>query len=196
MIFRRDWRLLWAGQAREARMLSVALVLVCSWLTSPPDLAAGQGVTTASIAGVVKDSQGGVTPGATIVAVHEPSGTTYEAVSQPDGRFLIQGLRVGGPYTVTASLSSFSPDVRKDITLTLGVTQDIEFSLKPPGVAESVTVTASSDAVFSTTRSGAATAVTRDDLASLPTISGRLTDIARLTPQYGEIGRASCRERV
>ena len=139
-------------------------------------------MTTASIAGVVKDSQGAVTPGATIVAVHEPSGTTYEAVSQADGRFLMQGMRVGGPYKVTASLPSFSPDVRNDITLTLGVTQDLEFSLKPPGVAESVTVVGTADAVFSTTRSGAATAVTRDDLASLPTISGRITDIARLTP--------------
>jgi hypothetical protein len=188
MIFKRDSRLLSAAQVRGVRMLCVGLIVVCSWLSSPPDLTAGQGVTTASIAGVVKDSQGAVTPGATIVAVHQPSGTTYEAVSQADGRFLIQGLRVGGPYTVTASLPSFSPDVRNDITLSLGVTQDLEFSLKPPGVSESVTVVATTDAVFSTTRSGAATAVTRDDLASLPTISGRLTDITRLTPQYGASG--------
>lgn len=79
MIFRRDWRLLCATQARGARILSVALLFVCSWLSSPPDLVAGQGVTTASIAGVVKDSQGAVTPGATIVAVHRlsdrPAGT-------------------------------------------------------------------------------------------------------------------------
>ena len=79
MIFRRDWRLLCATQARGARILSVALLFVCSWLSSPPDRVAGQGVTTASIAGVVKDSQGAVTPGATIVAVHRlsdrPAGT-------------------------------------------------------------------------------------------------------------------------
>src|SRR4029453_6290333 len=122
MIFRRDWRLLCAAQARGARMLCGVLLVVCSWLSSPPDLVAGQGVTTASIAGVVKDSQGAVTPGATIGAGHQPAGPTYEAVSQADGRFLIQGLRVGGPYTVTASLSSFSPDVRSDITLSLGGT--------------------------------------------------------------------------
>ena len=42
--------------------------------------------------------------------------------------------------------------------------------------------------MFSSTRTGAATAVTRDDLASLPTISGRITDITRLTPQYGGFG--------
>src|SRR4029078_9133246 len=60
--------------------------------------------------------------------------------------------------------------------------------LKPPGVAESVTVVATADAVFSTTRSGAATAVVRDDLASLPTISRRLTYSPTLVPQYGASG--------
>ena len=172
MIFTLQWRLLCAARAREARIFSGVLVLMCRWLAWPAVVAAGQGVTTASIAGVVKDSQGAVTPGATIVAVHEPSGTTYETVSQADGRYLMQGLRVGGPYTVTASLGGFSPDVRNNITLTLGVTQDIDFSLKPAGIAETVTVVGTSDPVFSTTRSGAATSVMRDDLASLPTISG------------------------
>jgi hypothetical protein len=170
------------------QMLCGVVALVCAWLAWPADLAAGQGVTTAAIAGVVKDSQGAVAPGATIVAVHEPSGSAYEAVSQSDGRFIMQGLRVGGPYKVTASLPSFSPDVRNNVTLSLGVTQDIEFLLKPPGVAETVTVVGTADAVFSTTRSGAATSVTRDDLASMPTISGRITDMARLTPQYGASG--------
>src|SRR6185436_998139 len=139
MIFRLQWRLQCAARACNAWMFSRVLVLVCSWLAAA-DLAAAQGVTTASIAGVVKDSQGAVTPGATILAVHEPSGTTYETVAQADGRFLIQGMRVGGPYKVTASLGGFSPDARNDITLNLGVTQDLEFALKPAGVTESVTV--------------------------------------------------------
>ena len=63
-------------------MLCGVVVLMCSWLAWPADVAAGQGVTTAAIAGVVKDSQGEVAPGATIVAVHQPSGSTYEAVAQ------------------------------------------------------------------------------------------------------------------
>ena len=86
------------------RVVLAALVLaVCSLFVWPIDTSA-QGVTTASITGVVRDAQGAVVPGVTIVAVHQPSGTSYESVSQADGRFFIPGMRVGGPYKVTASL--------------------------------------------------------------------------------------------
>ena len=68
------------------------------------------------------------------------------------------------------------------------MTQDLEFTLKVANVAETITVVGQSDPVFSSSRTGAATAVMREDLATLPTISGRITDITRLTPQYGGSG--------
>ena len=68
------------------------------------------------------------------------------------------------------------------------MTQDLDFTLKVADVAETITVVGTSDPVFSSGRTGAATAVTREDLATLPTISGRITDITRLTPQYGGNG--------
>ncbi|MGE5246658.1 MAG: carboxypeptidase regulatory-like domain-containing protein [Betaproteobacteria bacterium] len=167
--------------------LIFALALLCSgpWSISN---AWAQGVTTAAMTGVVKDSQGGVIPGASIVAVHVPSGTTYEAVTQGDGRFFIQGMRVGGPYKVTAELTGFTTEVRNDITLSLGVAQDVTFELKVAQVAETITVVGKSDPVFSSTRTGAATAVARDELASLPTISGRINDFSRLSPEYNPSG--------
>jgi hypothetical protein len=171
----------------DLRILRCAIVmLLASGMFARPS--AAQGVTTASITGVVKDSQGGVVPGTTIVAVHRPSGTSYEAVSQGDGRYFIPGMRVGGPYTVSASLPGFATEVHNNVTLSLGVTEDLSFALKVAAVSETVTVVAESDAVFSSTHTGAATAITRDDLASLPTVSGRITDITRLSPQYGGSG--------
>src|SRR5262245_44987144 len=92
--------------------------------------ASAQGVTTAGVTGVVKDAQGGVIPGASVTAVHQPSGTTYEAVTQGDGRYTIPGMRVGGPYKISAALSGFSTEVKENVTLSLGVAQDLEFSLK------------------------------------------------------------------
>ena len=145
--------------------------------------AAAQGVTTASIAGIVNDAQGQPMPGVTVVAVHQPSGSTYTAVTRGDGRYTIPGMRVGGPYEVTASLAGFQSQVRGSVVLSLGVAADVDFVLGLAGVQESVTVTGTSDPVFSSQRTGAATAVTRTDIGSLPTISGRISDVTRLTPQ-------------
>jgi hypothetical protein len=166
-----------------------ALALV--GLLWPVGRATAQGVTTAAVTGVVKDAQGGVIPGASVTAVHEPSGTNYEGVTQADGRFYIPGMRVGGPYTVSAALAGFRTEAKNNLTLSLGVVQDLSFTLTLASIAETITVTGASDPVFSSTRTGAATAVTREDLATLPTISGRINDIARLSPQYGGSGTFS-----
>ena len=163
-------------------------LLICCVLLWPAGRADAQGVTTGAISGVVKDDQGAVIPGATVLAVHEPSGSKYEAVTQIDGRFMMPGMRVGGPYTVTASLTGFTSEAKNNLAVSLGVTQDLSFGLKVASISETITVVGQSDPVFSSGRTGAATAVMREDLAALPTISGRITDITRLTPQYGGSG--------
>ncbi len=168
--------------SRTAIFRSLALLAFCVLLW-PVGRANAQGVTTGAITGTVKDPQGQVVPGASVTAVHEPSGSTYEGFTQADGRFFIPGMRVGGPYRVTASLTGFSTETKGNISLSLGVTQDLDFTLKLANIAETITVVGQSDPVFSSTRTGAATAVSRDDLATLPTISGRIADITRLTPQ-------------
>jgi hypothetical protein len=166
------------------KALSRALVLlVCSALVWPIGHAAAQGVTTASITGIVRDSQGAVVPGATVTAVHTPSGTSYETVTQGDGRFFIPGMRIGGPYKLTAALSGFTPETQDNITLTLGIAQDVNFTLQLAAVAETVEVTATVDPVFASGRTGAATAISRQDIAELPTVSGRISDLTRMTPQ-------------
>ena len=122
--------------------LALALVASCalSWSAAP---AWAQGVTTGAITGTVVDAQQLPVPGASVVAVHEPSGTTYEAVTQGRWRILdIPGMRVGGPYTVTASLAGFQPKTVKNVQLSLGVAADLNVTLSAGNVTEEVTVTA------------------------------------------------------
>jgi hypothetical protein len=147
-----------------------------------------QGVTTGAVTGVVNDAQGAVIPGASVTAVHVPSGTTYEAVTQADGRFFLPGMRVGGPYKISAALTGFTTETQSDVMVTLGAATDLEFHLKLAAIAEEVTVVGHTDPIFSSQHTGAATSVTRDELATLPTISGRLNDFARLSPQYSGSG--------
>jgi len=163
--------------------LCLSFALCAAVITARPAVA--QTITTGTISGSVADPQGGVLPGATVVAVHTPTGTTYEAVTQADGRFTLLNVRVGGPYTVTAALQGFSNDERKDIMLSLRATQSIDLTLKVASLTTTETVVGKVDPVFAANRTGAATAITREDLAVLPTVSGRMNDITRTTPQFG-----------
>src|SRR5216117_1641990 len=144
-----------------------------------------QGVTTAAIAGVVTDSSGAPLEVARVVAVHGPSGTAYAAVTRADGRFTIPGMRVGGPYRVSVALVGYRQEVQDQIQLTLGGTADLRFALTRATLElEPVTVTATSNPVFSAERTGAATTISTAQIAHLPTISRRIEDLLRLTPQY------------
>jgi outer membrane receptor protein involved in Fe transport len=161
----------------------LALLAVFALLSSMGH-AFAQGVTTGSITGTVVDAQKQAVPGATVIALHEPSGTRYEAVTRADGRFSIPGMRVGGPYTVTASMSGFQPQTQKEVIVSLGVATDLQLALGQAAITEEVTVTAQSSDIFSSARTGAATSVSREILQTLPTINDRINDYARLSPQY------------
>jgi hypothetical protein len=162
---------------------AVALLALCALLW-PAGPAEAQSVTTGAITGVVQDAQQQVLPGASVVAVHEPSGTKYEATTRSDGRFDLPGMRVGGPYNITASLTGFKAHVTKGVMVSLGVASDLKLTLGLAGVTEEVTVTAEADPVFSSSRTGAATTVSSQVIQTMPTINDRINDFARLSPQY------------
>ena len=78
-------------------------------------------VTTSALSGKIIDDQNEYVIGATVVAVHEPSGTLYGAVTNVDGRYTIQGMRTGGPYKVEISYVGYKKAVFTDIRLELGI---------------------------------------------------------------------------
>lgn len=165
----------------------LALLALCAVLWTPA-AASAQGVTTGAITGIVTNDQKQPVTGASVIAIHIPSGSVYEATTRGDGRFSIPGMRVGGPYSVTVTFSggggtAFAPETQEDVQVNLGVATDLMFAVRPITVQETVTVTGQIDPVFSSARTGAATSVSRADIANLPTISGRISDVTRLTPQ-------------
>jgi hypothetical protein len=160
----------------------LCLVLSGLMLATAASLSA-QTVTTGTITGVVKDSQGGVLPGATVTATHVPTGTLYEAVTQGDGRFTMLAVRVGGPYVVKAAMSGFKTQEQKDLAVSLGEERDVPFTLQIESVQETVTVVAEAQ-VIETTRAGTADNVKAQALEALPTVSRSLTDFARTSPYF------------
>ena len=77
-------------------------------------------VTTSSLTGIIKDEKGEASIGATVRAVHTPSGTTYGVATNGEGRFTIANMRVGGPYTVEISYVGYNNQKRDGIVLQLG----------------------------------------------------------------------------
>ena len=86
-------------------------------------------VTTSSMTGLVSDGAGEVLIGATVKAVHVPSGTKYNAVTNVNGRYNIQGMRTGGPYTVTVTYVGYQPKQYEGISLELGNTYELNARL-------------------------------------------------------------------
>src|SRR5438128_1294971 len=157
------------------RWFAVIVFLFCGTFAAGRVYA--QGVTTGSISGTVMNGTNPVA-GATVIAIHEPSGTTYDATTRPDGTFSIPNMRVGGPYSVqvvyTGSGTAFQPKTIENITVNLGTATDVNANVQSITVQETVTVTAETDPVFTSSHTGAATTVMRDQIALLPTLSGRI----------------------
>ena len=68
----------------------------------------GQATTTSGINGKIVDPAGNPLPGATVLAIHVPSGSQYGALTNGDGLFSIQGMRPGGPYSIEISFIGYT----------------------------------------------------------------------------------------
>lgn len=144
----------------------------------------GQGVTTGNIAGFVKDASGEALPGATVIAVHTPTGAKYGNVTNLNGRYVITNVKVGGPYEITVTYVGYADNVRNNVYVSLGSTADADFELKEEGIElTGVTVTAERDALINAEKTGASTNLSVEQINELPTINRNIDDFTRLTPQ-------------
>ena len=144
-------------------------------------------ITTSSLGGRIVDQAGEPLPGVAVVATHTPSGTTYGAVSNGDGRYTIQGMRTGGPYAVEISCLGYGPVRFTDVTLSLGELYVLNAYMKDDTeLLQEVVVTATPTSKFaSVEKTGAATNISSNQIASVPTVSRSLTDVAKLSPYGG-----------
>lgn len=143
-------------------------------------------VTTSSLAGRITEDSGAPLAGAAVVAVHTPSGTQYAAIANGEGRYVINGMRVGGPYKVTVSFLGFQSQEFENVTLQLGETFSLNTVVKPASEQlSSAVVMASPSSKFAVEKTGAATNISNSQIESLPTISRSITDVAKLSPYGG-----------
>jgi hypothetical protein len=141
-------------------------------------------VTTSSINGSVKDSNGEALIGATVKATHQPSGTVYGAAVNTEGRFNIPNARIGGPYLVEVTYVGFESKTIDNINLKLGQPFNLDVTLAETGTElQEVVVNTNRSEIFNSTKTGAATNISSRQLETLPTISRSIQDFTRTTPQ-------------
>ena len=166
------------NQLLKRIIASVAVILI--------GVSASAQITTSQLGGLVTDSQGEPIIGAAVVATHVPSGTVYGAATNTNGRYIITGMRAGGPYTVEFSSLGYQTVTVTDVTISLAENFSINQTLKDDKeMLEAAMVVSSANSKFSQEKTGAVTNITKNQITSLPTVSRSITEITKLSPFGG-----------
>ena len=162
---------------------------VLAIITMFAGIAASAQVTTSSLGGRVVDQNGEPVIGAAIVAIHEPSGTSYGSVTNVDGLYTIQGMRTGGPYRVEVSCLGYQQVNYTEITLTLAETYNLNAQLNESNefLSEAVVIAAPTSKFAAVEKTGSVTNIDNKQIEAIPTVNRNITDVTRLSP-YGGSG--------
>ncbi len=160
------------------RVLLAAALVVCT-----STLAFAQG---ASITGVVRDSAGGVIPGATVVITNTTTGATFEAVTGTNGSYNVVALQAG-TYNVSATLAGFKVAQVNNLRVAIGVPATANLTLEVGQLSETVNVTSSTELINTQTATVTAT-LNSDQLNRMPTPTRNALNAVAFLPGVNTTG--------
>ena len=168
----------------RARRLYCVRVLFACVAAAVGSRARAQGPTTAAIGGRIIDGNGVGIPAVDVVVTNQATGIAMRATSRGDGRYLVSGLEVGGPYAVTARRIGSAMSRRSGLYLTLGQQLEVDIVLaQQPVTLQAMETDAATGGVFSRARTGAEALLSDSLIHQMPVINRDLYDLARLAPQ-------------
>ena len=139
--------------------------------------------TTGAIRGAVVDGKGAPIRGADVVILHMPTGTQTKAKTNDAGGFDVSGLRVGGPYKITASAPGGATQTVEDIYLTVGDAQRVKLTVEAASdVAEVVVTAAKVGATSQLANVGSRTTLRHDNIEAVVSVKRDIRDIGRRDP--------------
>ena len=173
------------------RMSKLTLGLVAA-LAAAPAFAQS---TSAGVGGQVMSSAGQPVAGAEVTITHTESGTVSRATTDASGRYNARGLRVGGPYTITITKSGEGTKTEEGVYLNLNQVNTVNASLGGDLAATNldavnVVATAGGLDLFSATKMGSGTNVTRETMDALPSANRNIQDYIRLDPRISQVSKA------
>ena len=147
-------------------------------------------VTTSAIYGIIQDERSGSgLPGATVVAVHLPTGTQYGVTTRAEGQYNLPNMRIGGPYRITITYVGYQTEVIENVSLSLGQKLPLNLTLKNGSQQlNEVVVRSNANDVLNNNRTGPQTNISSEQIRNLPTIKRSIFDYTRLNPMSGGDG--------
>jgi hypothetical protein len=165
--------------------LFAALSLATVCLFAATQAVTAQNITSGSISGTVVDEAGAPIEGVQVQVRDNSTGVIVRGTTRDEGRFIVQGLEVGGPYTVTVRRIGFAPMSKEGLRVTLSQSTRADFQLtRQAATLSAVKVTgAASNSVISPTKTGVGTTISDSALRRLPTLNRNFTDFVSSVPQ-------------
>ena len=160
--------------------------LIAAFAAMLMSVAAFAQVTTSALGGRVVDANGEPVIGVAVIATHTPSGTVYGVTTNEAGRYTINGMRSGGPYSVEFTCLGYQTVTYTDLTLQLAETSSLNATLNEDSemLSEAMVIDAAASK-FSAEKTGAATNISSSQITSLPTVNRSINDVTRLSPYGG-----------
>lgn len=145
------------------------LIVACLLVTS--SLAFGQG-TTSRVAGLVRDSNGGLVAGATVTLTNEATSISFTTETNESGSYAFDLVQVG-KYSLAVEKQGFKRFLSKSNGINVNQPTTINVSLEPGGVAETVTVLDSGEQVQTSTSGNIGSTIEQRTLEALPIVGTR-----------------------
>jgi hypothetical protein len=137
-------------------------------------------ITTSNVSGIIKDASNSPLEGATIVLLHQPSGTKYSTTSNRVGAYDFLNVRIGGPYKLTVSGVGFKNFEEYDIYAPLGSTINVDVKMEVASTTmENIVVRGQLSSLINSKSNGAKVTIGREALNLTPTIGRNVNDVTK-----------------
>ena len=172
----------------RVRYSKLALGLIAALAVAP----AFAQSTSSGVGGQVMSASGQPVVGAEVTITHTESGTVSRATTDASGRYNARGLRVGGPYTITVTKAGEGTKTEDNVYLALNQVSTVNAALTGDMTTlETVTaVGVMGSEVFSSTKMGAGTNISQQQIQALPSANRNIQDYVRMDPRIAQSDKA------
>ncbi len=154
-------------------------ILFCSLFAAQIPLVWAQTSTT-QVQGTITDNSGAVVPNAAVMVTNVDTGLTRSTLTTETGAYLFSFLPPGR-YNIQAQAQGFASVIQNDVTLMVGRTPTLNFTLKPGTAKETINVTGETP-LIETTRSDIGGEVTPAEVHDLPILDRNFSGLMTLVP--------------